>query len=158
MRCIQILALALLIPLKSWANFSLNIQCQIIEKAKYNKNNYKSELMQLSDFGSQSYILTPGLTIDSEALYILSLSKANTYQDATGDEVGADYILSLGRMHNQLNSTKELPLRGKILDMAHLTIRDGFADGRLPSKLELKYTLDKNIKVNVRCEILNSRS
>ena len=154
-----------LLPTWAMAGVQLNIQCKIKEKASKVKNEQAFELVSLSDLDQQTVSLRKNLAMDSNAIYLLSLTKGDLYMDATGDEVGADYYLSLSRLQNKTKSLQVSKIKGITQDMASLTVKEGFLQDakyrtsrgklktKMPKKLVLDYKVDRK-RINLTCEIL----
>ena len=164
---IKFLQITILFVLPTWAfaSVQLNIQCKLLETSGGVKNIHQFELISLSDDGTQSASLKTELIMDSNAIYTLNLSKGSLYMDATGDEIGADYYLSLNRLHNLTKTAQESKIIGKTQDMATLTVKDGFLTqasyrnnrgklvNKIPSRLNLKYKMSYK-SIYLSCKIL----
>jgi len=149
------------------ADVAVNIKCIIKETAPGASNKISTEIVTLSSEGQQSFAISPIMTMDRGALYIINLSKGNLYTDALGDEVGADYILSVSRIQNKTKELSSHVLKGKTQDMMTFTEKEGVVEkvsyrndnGKLqikaPGAMELNYRLKRNKKVKVTCEIIN---
>lgn len=148
------------------ADIALNFQCGIKEYSSGLVSKHDFELKTLSDNQDQSISFSKNLAIDSSAIYLLSLTKGQLYMDAVGDEIGADYYISLVRVQNKIKSQIKSDItKGITQDMATLTIKEGLIQGanyrtvngnlvnRMPKKLQLNYKMNKN-RIQVKCNIL----
>lgn len=157
----------LMIMSSAVAGVDVNLQCEVNERSKGMKTKVKTELISLSSEGEQVITLTPTMAMDRAGMFLLSLAKGNIYSDALGDEVGADYFLSLIRVQNKTKRLKTKKLSGKTQDMLTLTEKEGFVESvnyrkdndrlinKLPSALKLNYKVKGNKKISVKCEIIN---
>lgn len=151
----------------AFAEVSVNIKCKVKESARGTSTRLDTEVMTLSSEGLQSFAISPVMAMDRGAIFIINLVKGNTYTDALGDEVGADYFLTLSRLQNKTKELKNVKIKGKLQDMLTITEKEGIVEntsyrrdnGKLqlqaPDSLRLGYKLKGSRKVQVRCELIN---
>lgn len=156
-----------LIAQGAFAEVTVNIKCKIKETARGASTKVSTEVITLSSEGQQTLAIAPIMSMDRGAIFLVSLSKGNLYTDALGDEVGADYFLSLARIQNKTKELQARKINGKTQDLMSLTEKEGFIEsvsyrrdnGKLqtkaPSALKLKYKLKRSKKIQVTCEIIN---
>ena len=151
----------------AFAEVTVNVKCKIKETARGSSTKVSTEMITLSSDGQQTLAIAPVMSMDRGAIFLVSLSKGNLYTDALGDEVGADYFLSVARIQNKTKELQRTSLKGKTQDMMTLTEKEGIVEsvsyrkdkGKLQSKapgaLKLKYKLKRSKKIQVTCEIIN---
>lgn len=157
----------LLMATGAFADVSVNIKCKIKESTHGTSTKLSTELITLSSEGQQTFAIVPTMSMDRGAIFLVNLAKGNQYTDALGDEVGADYFLSLTRIQNKTKQLQSSIIKGKTQDMLTFVEKEGFVEsvsyrkdnGRLQSKspgiLKLKYKLRRSKKIQVSCEIYN---
>lgn len=155
-----------LVASTAMAEVSVNVKCKITEFARGTSTRSTTDMVTLSTFGQQTMAVAPSLAMDRGAIYLLALAKGSTYTDALGDEVGADYFLTLSRVQNRNKQLTTKGIQGKTQDMLTMTEKEGVLEsssyrddkGKLhlerPESLKLNYRLKGNKKVQVRCEII----
>lgn len=141
-------------------NLQLNLQCTLQEASGNINNQHRFEMITLSDNFTQSAQLKTGISIDPSALYTVNLTQGDSYQDATGEEIGADYYISLIRLQNKtVNNVKPI-IKGSTQDMLMVTIKQSlnnrfntfFKSAKREKKLEINYEI-KHKKIRLLCEI-----
>lgn len=157
----------MLIMSSAIAGVDVNLQCEVQEKAKGIKTKFKTDLVNLSSEGEQTVALTPIMSMDRAGMFLIALSKGNIYSDALGDEVGADYYLTLTRIQNRMKLLKTKKLRGKTQDLLTIIEKEGFVEAtsyrkdngriinKLPDALKLNYSVNGKKNISVKCEIIN---
>lgn len=166
MKLCTILSL-LLMATGALADVNINIKCKIKESTHGTSTKLSTDIITLSSEGQQTLAIAPTMSMDRGAIFLLSISKGNQYLDALGDEVGAEYYLSLNRIQNKTKQFQTSTLRGKTQDMMTFVEKEGMVEsisyrndnGRLqlksPDSLKLNYKLKRSTKIKVTCEIIN---
>ena len=145
-------------------------KCSLLERASGIKS--KTEILDITTLGAEgehSVAMKTQMGIDSDALYILSLSKGKDHLDATNEVSGSDYYLSLSRLQDETKAKNRKNLKGSLSDMVFLQVkydslfktsytnRKGKHIYGVPKSLVLDYKLSRGKRVKLKCEIISIR-
>jgi hypothetical protein len=148
----------------------ITTKCSLIERASGLKS--KTEILDITTLGAEgehSIAMKTQMGIDTDALYILSLSKGKDHLDATNEVSGSDYYLSLSRLQDETKTENTKTLKGSLSDMIFIQVkydsifktsytnRKGKHISGVPKSLVLDYKLSRGKRVKLKCEIISIR-
>ena len=157
------LLLILILSFGAFGSVEVVTTCTLVQKSNFLSKSTRVVLEQstLSESMISSYVIKPSMSLDSNGMYLLSLSLGSDYRDSENEITGSDYYLSLVRV-NRDNSQKSLAkITGNTQKLIQIQSREGMQikTTGLPrnKELSLKYRVGKNKLIKLKCKVSGIR-
>lgn len=157
----RVLILILLLSTFSALAAEVSLSCKLIQKSAFTRTvRDVLELTTLSDSSSSSVAIKPSMSLDSSALYLLSLSLGEDYTDVDGEIIGSDYFLSLVRVGTSPSQASMAKIRGTTQKIMKIEAFEGrrtsFSLPKEPKHIDLSYSIGQK-KIKLICDIVSLR-
>ena len=152
-----------MIEANSFSSVEVVTSCKLIQKSRYFSKSTRIVLEEstLSEASISSYVVKPQMSLDSNGMYLLSLSLGEEYRDSEGEITGSDYYLSLVRVHREQSSNSLTKISGNTQKIIQIHDREGSdikTIGLSKNKtISLSYSIGKDKKIKLKCKVSSIR-